>query len=167
MNMMPHRPCFVQPHGCVAPVAAKGPRLQVRRPERLFAAHRCEFAPIGGKTKCTEWQCRESEQTGSAQKKRKENVRARGSAGVRRLARLAELTDRPTPCGKSRRGEPFGSHGRANSSTYWSVKRNIVGNVLRGQEQALLLGVILSRGGRRFSSADPCRRGEESCNNSG
>jgi len=42
-----------------------------------------------------------------------------------------------------------------------------VGNILRGQEQALTLCVILSLGGRGFSSAELYRRGEESCNNSG
>jgi len=42
-----------------------------------------------------------------------------------------------------------------------------VGNIFRGQEQALPLCVILRRGGSGFSSAEPCRRGEESCNNPG
>jgi len=42
-----------------------------------------------------------------------------------------------------------------STSYYWAVKRNIVGNVLRRQEQALHLCVILSRGGRGSALLNP------------
>ena len=42
-----------------------------------------------------------------------------------------------------------------SATNYWSVKLNIVGNILRGQEQALPLYVILSRDGRGSAALNP------------